>query len=451
MTPCSGSLAVSVSRSDYWRGLLLRAVGAVLSMLLTVHVCSASSPQAMAGFPATCAGEASSAPVFFDLTGNGQDEIIVGTLNGYVQVMDADGSSWSTIAWPRHLPAPVAGSVAAAMDKQGNPVIMAATRDGRIFGMDVHGRDRWHIDTSTGGVIHMMGASDPVTGDLSGDGVEEAVFSSSSGRVYVVSPDGELRATYYADASVSSTPVIGDINGDGRMELIFKSDDGMVHALSGHSNIPGFPVKNTLYSGSCPFDFALADMNNDGRRSIVGSTGMVDDEYRLYMIDADGTVHDLGALPGKSPFAPLLVDLNGDGLKEVVTITVDGFLDIRHQNGESAPGFPVKKCDHAEGGVILVDVNGDGRMNLVFAGYSGEKSGTGSLYAVTLDGNMVDGYPLETGRSFNRPFAADLNNDGRLELVLLTSCGTGPSLVEVFSCDAGAPFTMIILGREFSY
>jgi hypothetical protein len=115
--------------------------------------------------------------------------------------------------------------------------------------------------------------------------------------------------------------------------------------------------------------------------------------------------------------SPGLVDLNGDGKKEIVAPFHSLFVFV------SAGGAPKTFASES----VLVDLNRDGVPEIVFGTYSLQTNGgrlvvldnTGEeLYDITLDNQGMGG-----GNGIGVPAApsvADIDGDGNLEIVLLT-------------------------------
>jgi Subtilase family. len=170
-----------------------------------------------------------------------------------------------------------------------------------------------------------------------------------------------------------SQPVLADLQGTGREALIFGDSDGRLHALNGHGReLPGFPVFTNrtqvtkshrgVNPGHEPLftNLAVGDLDHDGKQWIVGTSS----SGRVYVWDSHGhrrpgwpKALDAGvakpALPRPaSPFTrlpimgasapPVLADLNGDGKLEIVQAGWDGRLHAWRPNGQNLPGWPVE-------------------------------------------------------------------------------------------------------------
>lgn len=143
--------------------------------------------------------------------------------------------------------------------------------------------------------------------------------------------------------------------------------------------------------------------------------------------------------------APGVGDLDGDGIPEIVTCVVSGnlqrqnFLYAFHADGSDLKGWPVEILHDGEGyyscspaGVLLADLDGDGRPEVVRGMNQGE------VQAFSADGLPLPGWPFQLGLdSFGRPrglnadlAAADLDGDGADE-VIVTESGFLPRLVAV--------------------
>jgi Subtilase family len=181
----------------------------------------------------------------------------------------------------------------------------------------------------------------------------------------------------------------------------------------------------------CGFDPALPIEDPDAhtvtlRLRVKDKRGNEAEDRRTVAIHSDPTLHgaprDLGA-SAESP--PTLVDLDGDGVLDVVLASSDGAVHaLRGETGEELPGFPaytnplpVHFSPGFVSGAVPVpreavvapvaadDLDGDGRVDIVVA------STRGRVYVFGPDGLRRPGFPVATDPAFSDPAARDRLND----------------------------------------
>ncbi len=258
--------------------------------------------------------------------------------------------------------------------------------------------------------------SSPVLDDLDGDGVVEVTVGSKTGALYLLSEDGSAMPGWplQLGAGDVGSPAVADIDADGTDELVVVVAEEGVYALSMAGEIlPGWPV---LEGGGSFSDPLLADCDGDGEVEIFVVSGKsawlfsggaqilegwpveADTELShstaILDIDGDGlldfaTLSRGGRVCAWSIGGRLVADCFGHGLdepllaEETFLLSMDtnddqetGFLlgageelDAFESSGQRLPGWPMS----AEGitGGLLVDMDDDGDIELVFADSSG--------------------------------------------------------------------------------
>jgi len=169
---------------------------------------------------------------------------------------------------------------------------------------------------------------------------------------------------------------------------------------------------------------AAGDLEPDGHPDIVVCTW----DDHIYAIDHTGAVKEGFPVTSTNRFnaPPTLVDLDGDGDLEIVAGNDSGLLHVLHHDGTEMASYDVG--DDIRGGISVADLNDDGSYELLFAGYD-------DMIHVwnPMDGVELDGWPVDMEyNSLTEPVTADLDNDGDLEVVAAMKSG----MVYVFHHDA---------------
>jgi hypothetical protein len=202
--------------------------------------------------------------------------------------------------------------------------------------------------------------------------------------------------------------------------------------------VPGFPKYYLEAVRSTP---AIADVNDDGQAEIFVGTGTFyynhsPDHptigYRVYGMNSAGQT--LPGWPvstgGAMPASPAIGDIAGDSKPEIIIPSYDSRIYAFYANGQPVSGFPMTpRREQGQTGVqftesvVLGDYDGDGKMEIFI---------NNSWSVTVVDGNgqqlTGDNFPNNTkpiyyafGTLLNSPAVGDIDNDGRLELIVQNS------------------------------
>jgi len=474
-------------------------------------------PAWVAGFPVDLEGSGEAGPTVVDLDGDGRDEIVLPTAGGIVHVygLDPTGSrrevarsalDETAAARTGGITARETAIRAAAvgdLDGDGRPEIVVASREGKVYAFDRRGARIAGFPVSVDAVrgerpspdrpLEVGILSRPVLADLDGKPGLEVLVSALDGHLYAWRRGGVRLEGFPVgldQAKIVSSPAVGDLDGDGTPEIVVGSNglrNGTARAYAiraqGRAHPsgalrPGWDALElpalrpdllpTVATG-IQMDPLLVDADADGDFEVVlyavtgSSIALVDDEgsgptvlARYSLEPAERSAfRDTYFLGGTG--SPAVADLDGDGRPEIFAPLLPfRMLTLRAKPGVpldvplALGGWPLSRAlaadtpahgmPRASAGPesvpmlpgwprrmedlmlfarpLAADVDGDGRDEVLMG------SGGYLLHAFRAEGGEAAGFPKFTGGwTFSAPAAGDLDGDGRLEIVSVTREG----------------------------
>jgi len=246
---------------------------------------------------------------------------------------------------------------------------------------------------------------------------------------------GAVPPTYY-NFQFAQT-VLEDLNLDSELETIafgseWATSTGYVFAWlrNGQQLNSNFPIaivdQNLALRSAYGPRLLVADVDGDGSREILVSEGTTSSTSTLRLFASDGTPKPWSApVFSGQPTEMILADLDHNGSLETIVAVDTGSQKMVHvlqPDGTERAGWPVPMAVDALCYMAVGDVNRDGNEEIVIADYN-------YLYVLTTSGlPLSSAWPRvdNTYASFGSVVLADIDGDGRPEIIttrgqLLTS------------------------------
>lgn len=365
------------------------------------------------GFPKTLTYGVISPPALCELDGDAASEIVFGDEEGRVVALNHDGSS--VPGWPKDIGLIASDGTIAVGDitGNGNNEVVAGNTTGRVYAWSATGGllAGWSKDLGTAASVYVaIGAiSTP----------QRQVVAVSGTKIYLINGDGTTAAGFpvTTGTAITAAPAIGDLDNDGDREIVIVQQ-GVMDVIRGDGSVQAF--RNLTGAGQTMSNApTLADLDLDGDREIVVPT----DQGRLYVLNPDGT-----DFPGSWPWiygagnlisSAALCQIRSTYEPEIIFNVENSNppeVHALYQSGTELSGFP---HDTGTGWFLyadpIADVLDEGSPDVV----TGSRDRLG--YAWTNYGVEIPGWPKElTARNNVSPASGDIDGDGRLELVYTT-------------------------------
>jgi hypothetical protein len=397
--------------------------------------------------------------VVADIDGNQFPEIVTAHSGGYLSVYQGNGTPLP--GWPRQ---PTPGNELRSLavgDVDGDgflEILTASTRpDNQWFLYNANGtiRPGWPVlspDSNTNGYAAGCFNENVGLADLDGDGQLEMIGPNDTHYVAGYRHDGTpLRAS----------PIYGLVNGQNKPWARVGFHLSQAVDLRGYANCaagqePLEPRPN--FADSAP---SFADLDGDGTLEIVIVGNQYDCRtnpytslYQLpYILKPDRTrwsgsgfnwetlplpdgqtgplSEDYNVIETVQP-NPVIADLDGDGFKEILYSSYDGRLHAYWLDRTEHGSWPYRVSNPVEGFLrfasepVVADLDNDGKAEVIFTTWTEKGSNAGGqLIILNYMGQLLHAVDLpRSGGSWDgalgAPTLADIDGDGDLEVVIGT-------------------------------
>ncbi|MEA2071561.1 MAG: hypothetical protein U9O98_09765 [Asgard group archaeon] len=220
--------------------------------------------------------------------------------------------------------------------------------------------------------------------------------------------------------SIITSPTLVDFEGDGKYEIIIETENDFIYILDHEGSFLqgwGTPGPKAL-SESIEFLPGLApqiltvDLNDDGIKEIICPTY----EGSIYAWYLNGSLVEGWPqnIFGNFIASPAAGDITGDGKKEIVITSTNKNTYAFHQNGSLVENFPVTIANES---IIstpaLANLDNDDALEMVFGSYDK------NIYCLKGNGSLLPGWPVNVPNQITTsPAIVDINNDSKNEIVI---------------------------------
>lgn len=291
-------------------------------------------------------------------------------------------------------------------------------------------------------------------GDLDGDGKPDMIVTNINtyplASVYRnISALGTINASSFAaktDIQVGGNPskvIIKDVNGDGKPDLIVLNTTYGVSifqnkAVQGTLDATSFTKKTDV--GVLGSDIEMADIDGDGKPDLISTKSIA---LNTSIAGSFSFSSRTSINASHSPLQVCVGDIDGDGKPDIVFANSDNSISIFQNNsvnGTVILGSEINltTVNGSVPTIKLADINGDGKLDLVISTSAINTnqnvisvylntSTTGSITVSTF-GPKTD---IAIGRSTLVSAIADINGDGKPDIVINQNSNSSNSIISV--------------------
>ncbi|MGH9495922.1 MAG: FG-GAP-like repeat-containing protein, partial [Candidatus Sulfotelmatobacter sp.] len=270
--------------------------------------------------------------------------------------------------------------------------------------------------------------------DFNNDGRPDlAVALNNTNYAVICQGNGDGTFAVVGTPVVGNDPIwlaAADFNGDGKPDLMVdNSVDGTVAVLLGNGN-ETFGSATTYPTGTHPETLALADLDGDGKLdAAIVNNG--DSNVQVLLGQSDGTFRAGSFAVGANTGGIAAGDFNGDGFPDLAVTKGDGSAAIFLGDGRGGftalNPFPacLSEAGYLPGKIVAADVDGDSKLDLAIGCASSQQPGESfvTLFHGNGDGTFASPFGVDTFDPLGGLIAVDINGDGISEFITANDLG----------------------------
>jgi hypothetical protein len=300
-----------------------------------------------------------------------------------------------------------------------------------------------------------------LVGDFNNDGTLD-LFDTNGGSTSTVAlgrGDGSFQTTQLFNYNTNITALniaVADFNGDGFADVAESlqccNNKGDIGIVLGSSHGALSTTTTNVVAGCANYNtvwwVATGDVNNDGKADLVATLGDSTQpgcqNHMVAVLTGKGTgkfnaakYYATGSTAQE--FEVYLVDVNGDGKLDIVIENVDGTISVLLNKGTGTYGTAtvitsIAALSPFSNLMTFADFNGDGKMDIAVA--ASPSGGVTSVYVLPGNNNGTFNSPVTTSIPYyiqQSLAAGDFNKDGKQDLlVTFGSCTESPGASYAF-------------------
>jgi outer membrane protein assembly factor BamB len=297
----------------------------------------------------------------------------------------------------------------ADVDGDGKKEIVFGTKEGKLFVLDISSGIKWFYDTNEKvNEVELMfldvenrssiGAT-PNHADINGDGKIEIIFGTELGILYCLDQKGKLLWKYKSEGAIRGQAIICDLYKDHDPKIIFTSTDGKIRVLNNN----GKPV--WFFDAGSSIQSTPSIFERNGQNCIVFGS----DDGTLYCLSNKGDMQWKFKTGAKILAQAAFGDVDDDGRVNIVIGSSDNYLYVLDDAGELIWKY------RTEGAIIakatVEDLNQDKKMEVIFG------SCDNRVYCLNWQGDKLWSYETDFWIG-TEPILEDLDGDGQKEVII---------------------------------
>ena len=353
------------------------------------------------GWPFNDTDKIIGAPAIDDINQDGLDEVVFCDYFGKVFISNNQGELLHSFSSNNQ----IWGSPAIAdLNNDGTKEIIISSKDEQLYILDAEAQLIFQYNAGQ----YLLGT--PAIGNLDNDMDLEIVFGgySNQGQIFAINMDGTNVEGFPVaiNERIQRGVALADFNDNGLDDIVFGTDSGNIYLLHDNGEI--------IFNVEADNDVRCAPsiVNMDGDHLIL--VGSRDDH--LYAINALGEIKFTYDTGDKIDGSPVIVEHNNQ--VAIFFGSANGYLYAIDTNGNNLDGWPVDVGSSIESSPSIADFNGDDIPEIVIS------SSTNDLKIYNFNGSVFKDIPIEFEFPFSgNPEIIDIDLDGDLEIFVGSTSG----------------------------